>query len=509
MSGIKILSVVFVCGMLCVSSFAQTSAPKAVVAPKIKKAAPLTPLKPSPSALSARKVTFLDKIVNITLKNAPLQAFLHSLNVQAGTNFIAQEGLEKERVTAFMQGVTARDALHVLLTIKGLTYQQIGDSNVFVVLRRTDEGPAVVTRIYTLKYISLLPVMAVESEMRAITAQDISGSAMAAGVQDQYGTGTRGRTLVEGIKGAGERGYEGGVAILNVIRSVLSKDGQIAVEPRTNSVVITDVAERFPQIEQIIAELDVKAPQILIEAEIVEMNSDYTRELGLKWGDSAGAFAQFTGPAREHTYFLRQNFFNDPSWSTFFNASDAFKPKGLLSLQQFQVLLSALIVKGEGKYLGKPKVMTLNNKTAIVTASTDTALSVTTSITEGGTGTSAESVERYRTGLTLRVTPQVNDEGYITLLVQPSYSDVADSAIETSVGKVFNPTSRGISTQVRVKNGETIVLGGLISSNDQKTVRRVPLLGFIPIIGELFKNTSTTKISTDLVIMITPTIVED
>jgi type IV pilus assembly protein PilQ len=480
---------------------------KAVAVPRIKKAQPVS--SGSSSATFKRiKANSLNKIVNIRVKNAPLRSFLDSLAAQTGASFIAEEELEKKRVTAFMQGVTARNALLVLLRVKNLTYQQMGDSNVFVILSRTDKGPALVTKIYTLKYISLLPVMSVESDMKAITAQDMGGSTMAAGVEDSSSGSTgRGRGLVEGVRGAGEKGYEGGIAILNVIRSILSANGKIAVEPRTNSVVITDIAERFPQIEQILGELDRKAPQVLIEAEIVEINSDYAKELGLKWGDLNGSFASFQGPIREHTYFLRQGFFNTPSYKNFFNTGDAFDTPGLLSLQQFQILLSALISEGEAKYLGKPKVVTLNNKTAIITSSRDAALSVSATTTELS---SDETVERYSVGLTLRVTPQVNVDGFITLLVQPSYSDTVLSTVQTSGGGlVFDPISRGVSTQVRVKNGETVVIGGLISSTENKTVRKVPLLGYIPIVGWLFTHVSNTTKSTDLVIMIKPTVVND
>ena len=127
----------------------------------------------------------------------------------------------------------------------------------------------------------------------------------------------------------------------------------------------------------------------------------------------------------------------------------------------------------------------------------------------GATGSSSTGVERSRVGLTLRVTPQVNKEGYVTLIVQPSYSDVTASAITVNGATVYDPVSRGASTMVRVKNGQTVVIGGMLSSNETKTVRKVPLLGYIPIIGWLFTSVSSSRTNTDLVIFITPTILVD
>jgi len=135
----------------------------------------------------------------------------------------------------------------------------------------------------------------------------------------------------------------------------------------------------------------------------------------------------------------------------------------------------------------------------------------TTSQVSGGiTGTSSTGVERRRVGLTLKVTPQVNKEGYVTLIAQPSYSNAVEAGVTGADGaKIMNPLSRGASTMVRVKNGQTVVIGGMLSSNEDKIVRKVPLLGYIPIIGWLFTSVSSKRTNTDLVIFITPTILVD
>ena len=150
-------------------------------------------------------------------------------------------------------------------------------------------------------------------------------------------------------------------------------------------------------------------------------------------------------------------------------------------------------------------MVTLNNKTATITTSTDATVGFTTTGGYQSDVATTSSAERKRVGLTLQVTPQVNREGYVTLYVQPSYSDLVSSGFDGTK----DTTTRAASTLVRVKNGQTVVIGGLLNSREKDQTRKVPLLGDIPILGWLFTNRSTSKSTTDLVIFITPTILAE
>jgi type II secretory pathway component GspD/PulD (secretin) len=176
-----------------------------------------------------------------------------------------------------------------------------------------------------------------------------------------------------------------------------------------------------------------------------------------------------------------------------------------------QAIFRALISKGEARYLGKPKIVAMNNKTALMEVTQDAAMGTQSTVASAGgsSGSSSTGVERRRIGLTLKVTPQVNKEGFITMIVQPSYSSIIASAVSVQGETVYDPISRGASTMVRVKDGQTVVIGGMLSSTENKTVKKVPLLGYIPIIGWLFTSVSATRSNTDLVIFITPTILVD
>ncbi|MCR4293903.1 MAG: hypothetical protein NUW21_00090, partial [Elusimicrobia bacterium] len=325
------------------------------------------------------------------------------------------------------------------------------------------------------------------------------------------------------------------VAIINVVKSVLSKSGHVEIEPRTNALIVTDIPEVFPQVEQIIAELDKKAPQVLIEAQIVEIDSQRTRELGFEWGGPSGELGTFTGGVRDTTFPL--NMPVDLSKTRFFDPlnpgtgvistigsagsstvgdsenilTGSFIKTSVLDLTSLKISLRALISRSEARFLGKPKILTLNNKSAVIEISAQEATNfeVSQAGSTGGTSLQVSGVHREQTGLVLRVTPQVNKEGYITMLVQPSFTDIQEASISVSANRVFNPIKRSASTLVRIKNGQTLVLGGLLRSTETKVVRKVPFFGYIPIVGWLFTSSSTRRVNSDLVIFITPTIVSD
>jgi type II secretory pathway component GspD/PulD (secretin) len=471
----------------------------------------------------------LDMRVTVRVKGAPLATFLDTISAQAKVNFIITEGLESKRVTAFLQNVTVREALQVLLEIKGLTYQQIGKSNTYVVTPRSKQVENLITRIYTLSFIPLIPLTGDTGS----TAGPAGGSAGGGG-----GGGGASAPSAAAVSdpskpsGGGQATSE--VSIINVIHSVLSKSGHVEIEPRTNALIVTDIPEVFPQVEQIIAELDKKAPQVLIEAQIVEIDSQRTRELGFEWGGPNGELGTFTGGVRDTTFPL--NLGQDLGKTRFFDPlagvtstigggagtapppadagivnTGSFLKTSVLDLTSLKIALRALISRSEARFLGKPKILTLNNKAATIeiSAMEATNFEVSQAGAAGGTSLQVSGVHREPTGLTLKVTPQVNKEGYITMLVQPSFTDIQEASISVAANRVFNPIKRAASTLVRIKNGQTLVLGGLLRSTESKVVRKVPFFGYIPIIGWLFTSSSTRRVNSDLVIFITPTIVSD
>lgn len=490
-----------------------------------------------------RSVAPLDTRVTVRVKGAPLATFLDTISAQAKVNFIITEGLESKRVTAFLQNVTVREALQVLLEIKGLTYQQIGKSNTYVVTPRSKQVENLITRIYTLNYIPLIP-LGTDTAGASLLTLSAGGGGSGGGGGTAVTSGGAGASPTGGGTGGPTGGNSGdaasGIAIVRVLRSVLSKSGHVELEPRTNAIIVTDIPEVFPQVEQIIAELDKKAPQVMIEAQIVEIDSNRSRELGFEWGGTNGELGTFRGGARDSTFPLNlprnlgnAQFFDplnptsgiksalgsggDSGSSSENNTDQLISDKGILltsvlDLTALQITLRALVSRSEARFLGKPKILTLNNKSAVIQIGSLEALSLQqqqSSAAGGGGSLQSVGAERQPTGLVLAVTPQINREGYITMLVQPSFTDIQEAAISRASQRVFNPIQRAASTLVRVKNGQTLVMGGLLRSTETKVVRKVPFFGYIPIIGWLFTSSSTRRVNSDLVIFLTPTIVSD
>lgn len=481
----------------------------------------------------------LDRKVTIRVNNVPIGTFLNSISAQSKINFIMGEEFAGKKVSASLTNVTVREALDTLLRVQGLTYQRIGKSDSYVITKRSDEAPDVVTKVYTLNYVSLQSQSSASQSLNSIMPADVtsssigsysSSSSSSGNVFDGGGMGGGADTgLSLGGGAASTGGGEGASAILSIIKSVLSKQGKIAVDSRTNKIIITDVAEVFPQVENILAELDVKAPQILIEAQIVEVSKSSGFDVGFTYGGDKGVMAKFTGGKTEMPwdYFgggdgrpgngggILKYFGTTPDWTketdettgevTWTRTIAGSVPT--LDFTMFTVLFNAMMTNGEARSLGKPKVITMNNNPAVITSSREAAVSTVTRTDGGGSSSASTSgVERRRVGLTLTVTPQVNKEGYVTLTVAPSYSDLVTS--ETGNGN-FDTVTRAVSTQVRVKSGQTVVLGGLLQSNEKESVRKVPILGQIPIIGWFFTNKSKSKSTTDLVIFLTPTVLSE
>jgi len=464
-------------------------APEAAPLPQPEEAVPAAKPAPRPP---------IETRISVRVSDAPLASFLNAISAQAKVSFIIGEGVEKVKITAFLQNVTVREALDVLLETKGLTYSRIGKTNTFVISQRATKGPPTTSRIYQLNYIPLVEVAA-------------PAGAPAPGGQPPGPPGAPGA--------GGAAGAPPG--ILSVIQSALSPVGKLAVDTRTNSIIVTDVADVFPHVEQLIAELDKKAPQVMFEAQIVEIDTDRSQQLGIEWGGPNGELVSFTGPSRTTDWPLRPGLFKGNKLGFFFPKaaalesgaapSDAYTAAditaGVFSLQQLTAVLKALVSRSEARFLGKPKVLTLNNRAATIEITRDQAIGTITQIAgQTGITSSTTSAERKPTGLVLKVTPQVNKEGYITVLVEPEFSDVVGSSISPGI---FDTIKRKASTLVRVKNGQTLVLGGLLQSKEVKVTRKVPFLGYIPILGWLFTSQTVSRANTDLVIFITPTVLND
>lgn len=465
-------------------------------------------ISPTETALSSRKVT-------LRMRNTPLITILDAINRQTGASFIVDERLQERKFAALMEDVTLRDALRALLEVHGMGYEQIGNSNTFVVKEAVNAKARLATRIFKLKYTQL-------------GAASAANSAAAAGAAMTGKTGSSGKSGSSGLSAPGSgsapsslaASSDGSVSFLNVIRSALTDDGKIQTYPETNSLIISDVPENFPNIEELIEKLDTPVPQVMIEAYFVETTAVNTKDLGITWGTD-GVLAQFQGNSQLVNFPMTNNgsisAMPGYNWANYDGGetveSDVYfggYSFGILSFQQLVAVLKAVMTEGHGQYLSKPKVMTLNNKPAIISVTADTVVEFETKQFTGSgyLGEQSKNAVRQETGLTMTVTPQVNEGGSITLSITPQIIRPQTSEFFPS-DDVVDTQKRSITTSVRVNDGSTVLIGGLLSNEESETVQKVPLLSSIPIIGKLlFTNTSSSKTKKELLIFITPRIVK-
>lgn len=316
---------------------------------------------------------------------------------------------------------------------------------------------------------------------------------------------------------------------LTSILATLGGKGKTIVDDRTNAIIVTDTPDGIDQTSQLIMDLDKPTPQVIIEAKIVQISLGKNLDLGIAWGaaytDQSGNQMVTIGAAKaidptdaagvtfpgSKTAGLQTRSPLNPSGGSGLELGGAgFSPASGLGLAfgfvkdsvRLNATLSALAQKKKSKILSNPKVATLNNQAAIIKSEvSEPYITKEVSFSQGQSVT-AEKVNTSKSGISLTVTPTINADGRITMKILP---DVTTSQ-PTSIG-VPKTTSQQANTTVIVKDGETFVIGGLISELESDDSAYIPILGSIPIIGHLFKKTSRAKTRAELLVFVTPRII--
>nr|WP_051566720.1 type IV pilus secretin PilQ [Herminiimonas sp. CN] len=307
---------------------------------------------------------------------------------------------------------------------------------------------------------------------------------------------------------------------------ILSKRGSAVIDPRTNQLFVTDIASKLDDIRKLIQKIDIATRQVLIEARMVEATDGFSKNLGVKLGfadlrtmrggdsgysvggNNRLAFTgnylgvgEQTGQAKvtDGSYIPNSQSINLPAGKI--NGLDP----GSLALSLFSAAanrflnleISALEADGKGKIISSPRVVTADQQAALIEQGEEIPY-------QEATSSGATSVSFKKANLKLEVTPQITPDGNIILDV-----DVTKNSRGAPVGGNFAINTKHVKTNVLVENGGTVVLGGIYTQEDRDDVTQVPLLGDIPIVGNLFKNKSRSSEKTELLIFITPKIVTD
>ncbi len=290
--------------------------------------------------------------------------------------------------------------------------------------------------------------------------------------------------------------------IAEPLHSLLSRRGVIEVDPRTNSIIVSDIQARIDQIAKMVRLLDTETPQVEINAKLVDLDARVSRDLGIQW---EALDVRIPGVQGEHSAKVDATgqIQVDPT-ST--QGTALSQPEAEIKIGKiigpagsFEATLQALERDNKANIISNPRITTLNNREASIIVGKKIPLIVTDEA--GNPITQLTTV-----GIQMRVTPHVNSKtGEITLDLHPEVSDL--SAQATVQGGIIIVTSEA-DTRVMVKNGETAVIGGLIRTNESIYDVGVPILRDLPLIGRFFGSKSKVEEKRELVIFVTPKIVD-
>ncbi|HDX8366213.1 TPA: GspD family T2SS secretin variant ExeD [Aeromonas dhakensis] len=324
------------------------------------------------------------------------------------------------------------------------------------------------------------------------------------------------KDLVEVLKGVSssiEADKKGGAATTTGGGGASIGGGKLAIsaDETTNALVITAQPDVMSELEQVVAKLDIRRAQVLVEAIIVEIADGDGLNLGVQWANTNGGGTQFTDT-------------NLPIGSVAIAAKD-YKDNGtttgLASLAKefngmaagfyrgnWAALVTALSTNTKNDILSTPSIVTMDNKEASFNVGQEVPV-------QSGSQSSTTSdqvfntIERKTVGTKLVVTPQINEGDSVLLNIEQEVSSVAQTQATgtATLGPTFD--TRTIKNAVLVKSGETVVLGGLMDEKTQEKVSKVPLLGDIPVLGYLFRSTTNTTSKRNLMVFIRPTILRD
>ena len=308
--------------------------------------------------------------------------------------------------------------------------------------------------------------------------------------------------------------------------SLLSDRGSVAIDERTNTLLVQDTVDRLRDVRRLVQTLDIPVRQVLIESRIVVVNDDFSRELGVRLGltsvqenSSDGLFSVtgtsagsdvITASALENLADTGQPFpVEAPAVNNRYNVNlPVNNPAGQIALAILDsdyivdLELSALQAEGRGEIVSTPRVITANQKEALIEQGVEIPFQESSS-------SGATTTQFKKAVLSLTVTPQITPDDNIIMDLQVNSDSVGELVASATGGFVPSIDTREIRTQVLVRDGQTVVLGGIYETERREVANKVPLLGDIPGVGALFRSTQNVANKSELLIFVTPKILEE
>lgn len=308
--------------------------------------------------------------------------------------------------------------------------------------------------------------------------------------------------------------------------------GKIHADERTNKVAITDLPEKLDQMEGIILAFDEKHREVIIEAKIVQVRLSKNFKFGINWEyiattvrdralnlNMSSGFELLSELPQADTATIGRFEQRIPTRPPPFDSRNATHPGGRLFLaglgkggedglgNPYQAVIDALKETGDVNILSSPRIAVLHGEEAKIQVGTNEAYVTSTAVQNTTNVTTAENVNFIQVGVLLKVKPLINEDLYVTMEVEPEVSSVSTFLQTASGNRIPIVRTSNAKTRVMVKDGVTVVIGGLIDRSLNKRISKVPILGSIPILGLPFKRIEDETISAELVIFLTPYII--
>ncbi|ALF86885.1 PilQ [Ralstonia solanacearum UW551] len=288
---------------------------------------------------------------------------------------------------------------------------------------------------------------------------------------------------------------------------ILSKRGSLTSDARTNQLFVSDIPSKLEEVQAFLLKIDIPVRQVMIEARIVEADDTFSRNLGAKLGFAAksngsgigNTYSNVVSPVTTNGTWDNSSALSLPANGiNGVNAASVAVSLFNAGAGRFLALeLSALEADGRGKIISSPRVVTADNIKALIEQGTELPY-------QAATSSGATSVQFRKANLKLEVTPKITPDGNVFLDV-----DVNKDSVGTQTTNGFAINTKHVQTQVLVENGGTVVIGGIYTQNERTDVNKVPLLGDIPVLGNLFKSTAKTNDRTELLVFLTPRVLSD
>ena len=442
-----------------------------------------------------KEFAYVGEKLSLNFQDIEVRAVLQLIADFTGLNLVASDTVSG-RITLRLQNVPWDQALELVLKTKGLDKRQEG--NVLMVAPAAEIAERERQEIENNKQIEeLAPLQTEYIRIRYANAADLF-------------------RLFES---------EGGGEVSTA--SLLSPRGSVIVDERTNSLLVTETAQKLAEFRRVVKLLDVPVRQVLIEARIVIANSDFDEQLGIQWGGSvladvnsgkpligSGSLDGVTNVGENLTPTDPLAFWPDSN-GTPVTFPDALAvdlgvagPTGSFAVGYvgtdvaLAMELSALESQGRGEIVSQPKVITGDKQEAVIKSGTEVPY-------QESSANGETTVSFKEAVLKLEVTPSITPDDRIIMDLVINQDSVGDLVPSGSGGFVPTIDTTELTTQVLVGNGETVVLGGVFRTEDVESVSKVPVLGDIPYLGRLFKQTSVRQVKSETLIFITPRILAD